>query len=186
MSNNNYTTQFSQEELENEEWRNVVGFEGVYSVSNLGRVRRNIGNCGTQAGRILIFVFRPGGYHGVCLQLRKKNKSKVVHRLVSDAFLGIRPDGLQCNHKDGIKTNNRVENLEYVTPSENMLHSYRIGLHRAKRYTYKQRTHCKQGHELTPDNIVPSMLKWGAKRCLICVEEYNKRYRMGRKYNFIC
>jgi len=51
-----------------------------------------------------------------------------VHQLVADAFKGPRPDGLVCNHKNGVKTDNRPQNLEYVTYAENCRHAHRNGL----------------------------------------------------------
>jgi hypothetical protein len=176
MSNNNYTTQFSQEELEKEEWRSVVGFEGSYSVSNLGRVRRNIAENNTYAGRILNPSkdnnknFR---YLRVHLVYGPIKKYCTVHSLVAASFLGPCPDKLQINHIDGIKTNNRIVNLEYITQPENMAHAKRVGL-------LPHRTHCKMGHELTPDNITSE----DRRRCRICQRKHSlKSYYKRQQYN---
>jgi hypothetical protein len=59
---------------------------------------------------------------------RGKTKTHPIHRLVAHAFLGARPDGLQINHKSGVKSDNRVENLEYITPGENTRHAIAAGL----------------------------------------------------------
>lgn len=110
-----------------EEWHDVVGYEGVYSVSSLGRVRRDSGSNGTWAGKIL----KPGrGRHGrlmVVLHWSGKRWPVSVHRLVAIAFLGPRPSGLHINHKDYDYLNNSVSNLEYVTASYNMRHAYDNG-----------------------------------------------------------
>lgn len=154
MSNRKYTTQFSPEELENEEWKDVVGFEGVYSVSNLGRIRRDRGGSGIVTGRIFRNVYDTNGYPIVSLQYIPNNKPRktyTIHRLVAAAFFGPVPKGLQCNHKDGNKANNRVSNLEYITPRENTLHAIKNGL-RNRVYKRIKTTHCRRGHKRTPEN----------------------------------
>lgn len=98
-----------------EEWRPVVDWEERYEVSNLGRVRR------LATGRIMRFARHVAGYSNVGLS--PGVNTRTVHRLVGEAFLGPRPSGHQINHKNGDKTDNRLENLEYVTPSENVRHS---------------------------------------------------------------
>lgn len=119
--------QFTTEEIASEEWRPVAGHEGIYSVSNLGRVRsdRRAGN--TYAGKILACPIRAGSYRYVTLG-GTPARNPLVHRLIASAFLGPVPVGKQVNHIDGIKTNNRATNLEYVTPRENMQHAMRTGL----------------------------------------------------------
>lgn len=67
------------------------------------------------------------GYKRVCLRLDNSDVHKYVHRLVLQAFLGDNP-GLQVNHKNGIKTDNRLSNLEWVTAAENLAHARRNGL----------------------------------------------------------
>lgn len=62
------------------------------------------------------------------LRVRCHGKSRCIHVLVAATFLGHKPDGMEINHKDGDKTNNRPKNLEYVTRSENVLHCHLIGL----------------------------------------------------------
>lgn len=116
-----------------EEWRDVKGYEGAYQVSNLGRVR--------SLDRVIIKPNRWGGNtkttkRGIVLKLRKctndyitvnlrpGTKSHLVHRLVAAAFI----DGdtsLNVNHKNGIRDDNRVGNLEWLSYSDNHKHSYR-------------------------------------------------------------
>lgn len=69
------------------------------------------------------------GYCGVVLYQSGVRKDVFVHVLVAEAFLGSKPVGLEVNHKNGDKTDNRLSNLEYVTRSENIQHAYRTGLH---------------------------------------------------------
>jgi len=111
-----------------EEWRPVVGYEGIYSVSSLGRVRRERDSNGTQAGRLLTLRIDVYGYHVVGLWRERHRTWLKVHRLVAAAFIGPCPDGQGVNHRDGIKANNSPSNLEYLTPGDNSRHGRRIGL----------------------------------------------------------
>lgn len=97
-----------------------------YEVSNTGRVRRIKGK-GMKYGdspRLLNPSVLANGYPHVNL----KKKVTTLHRLVSTAFLGDRPEGLVTNHKDGNKLNNSIENLEYVTYQYNSRHAFSNGL----------------------------------------------------------
>jgi hypothetical protein len=100
-------------------WRDVVGYEGRYQVSNAGAVKNS------RTGLVLQPLPSSGGYRRVDL-CGQVVRHRLVHVLVADAFLGPCPPGHERNHRDGDKTNNAVENLEYVTSSENELHSYRV------------------------------------------------------------
>lgn len=111
-----------------EEWRAVVGWEGVYEVSSYGRVKRTKAASGTRPGNIL--TCPPGlrgGYPMVGLFDRSRRQLRTVHSLVAEAFLGPRPLGMQVNHIDHTRTNNCVQNLEYVTPKGNIQHAKRAG-----------------------------------------------------------
>lgn len=121
--------EFTIHDLNNEEWRPVVGYEKLYSVSSLGRVRRDAaGGRNAKPGRILTLHAGKSHYLILCLNGASKRRTFYAHALVAAAFLGRRPDGLQVNHKDGNKKNNRPENLEYCTVAENVRHAYRLGL----------------------------------------------------------
>ena len=107
----------------------VVGYEKRYEVSDDGRVRNN----GKRKGGEIRptknrAMHNQNGYP--CLTLYKGAKGKLfyVHRLVLEAFVSHRPKGMECNHKNGIKTDNRLKNLEWCTRSENLKHAFRIGL----------------------------------------------------------
>jgi hypothetical protein len=119
-----------------EEWRAVVGFEGLYEVSSLGLVRR-VGNAaksgngrggGARLGRVLALTPHNGGYVHVQLWKDGTPTTRLVHLVVAAAFLGPCPDGLEVNHEDGDKSNCAVTNLEYLTRPENLRHAYRTGL----------------------------------------------------------
>jgi hypothetical protein len=102
-------------------WKDITGYDGVYSVSNLGRVRRNF----LKKEKILK-QGRKGNYFGVSLSYKGKVTSRMTHRLVIEAFMG--KSNLDCNHKDGIKSHNWLDNLEYCTTSENLRHAVHAGL----------------------------------------------------------
>jgi hypothetical protein len=117
---------FSTEELAGEQWRPCPGFP-EYAVSSLGRVRRETRAKGARPGRALSSHDR-GGYRCVGLCHGAKQVTRLVHRLVAFAFLGDPPRGAQVNHKNGIKADNRAENLEWSSREENMKHAVQAGL----------------------------------------------------------
>lgn len=119
-------TQFTTTELENEEWRAIPDYEGRYEVSSLGRVRGLTEYKRYHAGRILSPKI---GKHYPMIVLRDQSQRKQshnIHRLVMLAFAG--KDSRTVNHKNGIKTDNRLTNLEYATSSEQTRHAYETGL----------------------------------------------------------
>jgi hypothetical protein len=110
-----------------ETWKAVIGLEEIYEISDQGNIRR-------------IYPFKSDGrkqskgptiymdkkYPRVRLYKNGASRDCVVHRLVMAAFVGPLPIGHEVNHKNGVKTDNRLENLEYVTHSENQQHAYRV------------------------------------------------------------
>ena len=106
----------------NEEWRDIKGYEGLYQVSNLGRVKSL--NCRGHKGCIGILTPRLDGkgYEMVALYKEGKARNTKVHRLVAQAFIPNPNNYPQVNHKDENKTNNNVKNLEWCTNEYN--HNY--------------------------------------------------------------
>lgn len=98
-------------------WADVEGFEGLYQVSDMGRIRS------MRTGKVMSEKSLNGGGY-VQKQLYKNGvvKRAVVHRLVASAF--VEGSGPEVNHKNGCKTDNRAENLEWVTRSQNVSHAY--------------------------------------------------------------
>jgi hypothetical protein len=114
-------------------WRSVCGYEGYYSISNLGQVRRDGRARSARVGKILRPQTHANGYLVVGLWRANKRKLMRVHRLVTEAFLGPHPDGYEVNHKDADRGNNRLSNLEYVTRSQNLRHASKLGRLNIKR-----------------------------------------------------
>lgn len=109
-----------------EVWKNVIGYEKTYMVSNLGKVKRVSGGAGRSAAGnyILSLVDNGNGYVRVSLCQDGIVKRHYVHRLVAHAFLPLpSSDQVEINHKDGDPFNNRVDNLEWSTRLENERHA---------------------------------------------------------------
>ncbi len=102
-------------------WKDIEGYEGRYRVSSYGRVY----SCVSEK---ILKAVNTRGYLTVCLTINRKQTNYKIHRLVALAFLENPENKPQVNHIDGIKTNNNISNLEFVTPSENIVHAHATGL----------------------------------------------------------
>lgn len=107
----------SLENLPEEEWRDVVGYEGLYQVSNLGRVKSIIKE------RIMAQHDNGNGYLTVSLSMKGKIKKEYIHRLVAEAFIPNPNDKPEVNHLNLKKNDNNIQNLEWNTKKENMNHA---------------------------------------------------------------
>lgn len=110
-----------------EKWRQIPGYEGVYEISDLGRVR-TVHKRARWPAAVKTPTVNRDGYLRVGLTINGKERKWFVHRLVLMAFVGPRPLGAEANHKSGNKLDNSLDNLEWVTPTENQKHAYRTGL----------------------------------------------------------
>ena len=162
-----------------EQWKPVPGYEGLYSVSDHGRVRSERRVVNRRDGRTYTFrerILRSGlsrGYACVVLCRDGTERTFKVHRLVMLAFKGPRPEGNEIRHLNGVKTDNRLENLQYGTQSENTADQVIHGVHNQAR-----KTQCPQGHPLVPH---PSPSGRGTRWCPVCnrdrAREYQRRQR---------
>jgi len=108
-------------------WKDIKEFEGLYQISNLGNVK-SLGNFNLRKEKILKQNFSKCGYKTVCLSKQNKYKTYTIHRLVANSFIVNIKNKPCVNHLNGIKKDNRVENLEWCNISENTKHAYKNGL----------------------------------------------------------
>ena len=128
--------------IEDEIWKDIPGYEGKYQVSNYGRVKsleRWVDN-GSEKGyvipeRMKVPTLNTNGYLMVSLYKDNKEKHFTIHRLVAKTFHAVE-FGNVVNHIDGNKFNNRPENLEIVTSTENNRHAFATGLNSGKNETH--------------------------------------------------
>lgn len=173
MANANNTS------LPNEEWRPIPGWEGLYDVSNHGRVRsldrvviRNDGIKRTITGRTMKPVADRAGHLYVDLYRNNKKHRHYIHRAVLEAFVGPAPERMECCHWDGDKENNLLGNLRWDDRSGNVMDMVRSGVHHNAR-----KTHCKRGHEFTPENTKVEVRPTTTVRiCRECTRMRQQRY----------
>jgi hypothetical protein len=106
--------------MEQEIWKDVIWFEGLYQVSNLGNVK----SLKYWKEKILKYWIDTRGYCYVNLYKKGTIKTFSIHRLIGLYFINNSKNKPEINHKNGIKSDNRVENLEWCTHSENIKHNY--------------------------------------------------------------
>lgn len=118
-------------------WKDIKEYEGIYQISNFGRVKRLDSVIATKhrSGKLVnvlkqerFLIPTDNGHNYLIVGLSKNNKRKnyYVHRLVAEAFISNPQNKTQVNHKNGDKSNNNIENLEWVTAQENMIHSSKV------------------------------------------------------------
>lgn len=170
-----------------EQWLPVLGYEGVYEVSDLGRIRsldREVVDfpggsprVRTFYGRLLsLYLDSRGLYMTVRLKLNGQGHTRSVHRIVLEAFVGPCPNGMECCHANDVKDDNRLSNLRWDTSSENKYDKVSNG-----RDHHASRTHCKHGHEYTTQNTRLARHPKGVRRvCLTCQRRNKDAWKRRR------
>jgi hypothetical protein len=120
--------------MEKEIFKDIKGYEGLYQISNLGRVKSFNKKIKHMSGYRLIkekFIkphLGKNGYYAIDLKNNTKREKYTIHRLIAIHFILNLENKPQVNHINGIKTDNSIENLEWVTNLENAKHAYKTGL----------------------------------------------------------
>lgn len=155
------------------DWRAIPGYEGMYEVSDTGRVR-SLPRPYRKKTLEIFGAENTAGHEWVWLTKEGVKRKMYKHRAVALAFIGPCPEGMEVRHLDGNPHNNRVENLAYGTRSDNMWDRVAHGNH-----PNKAKTHCKSGHEFNAENtIIRNEL--GHRQCRTCRDLANKK-RKERK-----
>lgn len=177
-----------------EEWKDIIGYEGIYKISNTGKikslsrefVRSNNRNFITKE-KILINGLNSRGYVSITLYNKDKVKKKLlVHRLVAEAFIENKENNPVINHINGIKTNNNASNLEWCTQGYNLNHALKNKL----RINLKGENHCLA--KLNNEDVlnIVKLINTGMTNQLIS-ELYNVKFstissiKMGRTWNHL-
>lgn len=165
-----------------EEWRPVVGYEGRYEVSNHGRVRSldRYARAGKHSNRLyrgkMLRLIRSDETGRVSVGIHKdgKHRTRLVHHLVLEAFIGPRPRGTEGCHWDGDASNNRASNLRWDTHIANEHDKRRHGTH-----NNTAKTHCPRGHILADPNLVPGEAAKGYRKCRACTIATASAFKRG-------
>lgn len=159
-----------------EQWLPVVGHEGKYEVSDLGRVRgldRLDSRGQFVRGRVLAAGVNSAGYLTVVLHADGERSSRQVHALVLAAFVSPRPPGMEGCHGNGDPMDNRLLNLRWDTRSANMQDSIGHGTHH-----FAGLRQCESGHAFTDEN---TYRYHGERHCRTCQREASRRYRSRQR-----
>ena len=160
-----------------EEWRQVVGFEDIYAVSEYGTVRR------LHSGRVLRPLVNDKGRSYYHLSDRGRVEKRMAHHLVLEAFVGP-GNGLWALHADDDPTNNHISNLRWGTPAEN-------AADRKRNNPFwdngrQARTSCTNGHEFTPENTHMQLQRATGRvnrRCRECMRQQSNAASRKRRAN---
>lgn len=148
-----------------------MGYEGLYQVSDDGRLmtRSRRGDWVSKSSHT-----DSNGYRRTTISKDGRKRSRLVHHLVLEAFVGLRGEGQECRHLNGDPGDNRLENLCWGSSSENSFDVVRHGNH-----PFAFKTHCKHGHEFTAENTMPQTN--GGRACRTCNNDRAKAWYEAHK-----
>lgn len=165
-----------------EVWKDSLTLNGLYQVSNIGRVRRvsrevlRFGEIkATLSERVLCFREDLNKYAAFIYKVNGKAKKFYVHRLVAEVFIDNPENYPHINHKDGKRRNNRVENLEWCTHQQNMKHAMDSGLNSCKRSVQAERN----GSGFWFPSMEVAMRSTGISKPCICSAAKKKQRTAG-------
>lgn len=168
-----------------EVWKDVVGYEGFYQVSNKGNVysvERKDSRGQRRGGRILKPRYTRRSYIQVQLWKNGKSKNKYTHRLVAESFIPNPKGFLEINHKDENKSNNRVENLEWCTREYNNTYGTRIERIVQKKSKKVRAVNVKTGEVLTFNSVKEAEKKGYHNTSQACRGTYGTRGHLYKGY----
>jgi hypothetical protein len=164
-----------------EQWLPVVGYESSYEVSDQGRVR-SLDRIRFDGYMLRSTVLSPSvlsdGRRKVNLWRDGRQTNALIHKLVLQAFVGPRPQGMEGCHGDGDLENNKLANLRWATKLENMDDRRRHGTH-----NNTVKTHCPQGHALVLPNLVLGELRNGGRKCRACNQAHAYAQKHGSVFS---
>ena len=122
-------------------WKDITGFEEYYQISTLGRVKSKSRKCNSRYGKyktvadkiLSLNEDKKTGYVSITFCIKNKRITKLIHRLVAETFIDNPENKHTVNHINGIKNDNNVNNLEWMTMSENAKHAYKENNKRIKK-----------------------------------------------------
>lgn len=170
--------------MANEEvWKPVVGYEGLYEISSQGNIKAlkrvhtyPAGFKKSSPARTKGQVTNKDGHKRVQLWKDGQGKNHFVHSLLLESFVGLRPSKSHVTrHLNGIPDDNRLENLAWGTVSENSLDDIKHGVHSSA-----SKTHCVKGHRFTESTVYPN--KRG-RRCIACQRENARARSRGEEFD---
>lgn len=160
--------------------KDINGYEGLYAVTEDGKIWSYAKTKGRHKGLFLAQGVTQSGYNNVVLCRNKTRITKTVHRLVAETYICNFENKQTVNHKNGIKTDNRVENLEWATNSEQQIHARENGLNKVSDKQRKSSAElCKKRRVLTIQQA--NEIRYVHQNKNISVSEISRLYDVNRK-----
>ena len=157
-------------------WKPIKDYEGIYSISNNGNVRRDLDRTSAKKGSIIKPYKNIWGYMQISLFKNGKRTNPTIHSLVMRNFVGERKHKMTIHHKDNNKENNNLSNLEYCTYSKNITLAFRDGIRPTKLTIYKAR---EIRAKYARGNVTQKELaiEYGVPSGHICLIIHNKKWK---------